>query len=108
MEIGDCRGDFDRARRLRDGPGRRTRPAIGRPRRGTVDSLGAVALEPEAELHAHLKMRHLAVGHMAADVGDLEPFDMAQALAGGADRLFHGIVDALAGRAVDFGDGIDM
>ena len=71
-----------------DGPGRRTRPAIGRPRRGTVDSLGAVALEPEAELHAHLKMRHLAVGHMAADVGDLEPFDMAQALAGGADRLF--------------------
>src|SRR3712207_7888458 len=62
---------------------------IRRPPRSTLfpyTTLFRSLLEAEADLERHLVVGDLAVGDVAADVGDLEPVDVAEGLARLGDR----------------------
>jgi hypothetical protein len=63
-------------------------------------------LEPEAELHRDLEVLDMVVDDLAADLGNLEPVEMAEGVAGSADGVLDGIVDALLGRPDDLGDAV--
>src|SRR6476469_1711203 len=68
--------------------------------------LPLLVLEAEADLHAHLEVLDGAVLGLAANLGDLEPVDVAQRLAGALDAVADGLVDAVGRRADDLGDAV--
>ena len=70
------------------------------PDRGTLtmragDAAVGSALQFEPDLHRHLKVAHVAVDDMAADLGDFEPVEIAQGLAGPRDPVADRLLDAL-------------
>src|SRR6476469_1142332 len=65
-----------------------------------------LVLEAEADLHAHLGVLDGAVLGLPADLGDLEPVDVAQRLAGALDAVADGLVDAVGRGADDLGDAV--
>src|SRR6266542_5347003 len=76
-------------------------------RRGRVGSgLGLVEAEPD--LHRDLEVADLAVLKVAADVGDLEPVEVAQGGARSGDAVAHRLVDRVRGGSHDLGDPVDV
>lgn len=65
-------------------------------------------LVAQAELHLHLIMLDLAVGDVAADAHDLDPFDIAQRFRCRGDAVLNRLVDAFSRAADDFRDAIDV
>src|SRR5690606_37263580 len=61
-------------------------------------------LEPETDLQTDLDVRDPALGELAADLGDLEPVEVAQGLRGSADAVADGLDHALRRGADDLGD----
>src|SRR5690606_5042600 len=84
-----------------------TRKPTGSCRRRT-DRRGASVLEREADPQRHLPVRDLAVGDMAARLGDLEPLDVADRLAGLGDGTLHGVVAARGRRAGELDELVDV
>src|SRR5229473_1255804 len=68
-----------------------------RPVRSAARALDRTAFETKPYLEGYLELR-LALGiHSSADVLDLEPFEIAQCLAGLFERVAHGLMNALFG-----------
>src|SRR5690625_465688 len=63
-------------------------------------------LEAEAHLQADLEMPDLAILHVSADLGDLEPVQVAQRFVRPPDGVADRIVDALCGGADDLSDSV--
>ena len=63
-----------------------------------------VVVEAEPDLHGDLEPPDCAVVQRAADVGHLEPVQVAQRPAGAPDAVADGVVDALARRPDDLSD----
>jgi hypothetical protein len=69
------------------------------------DGGGSVAVvEAEADLHRHLEPHDVTLVHRAADVGDLEPVEVAQRLRRPPDAAADRGVDAVRRRPDDLGD----
>src|SRR5919108_6605678 len=79
------------------------RPPDGRARRSA-----AVLLEPEADLQPDLEVLDVAVHDVAADLGDLEPVEVAQGAARARDRVADRRVDAVRRRSDDLADGVHV
>src|ERR1700712_5699393 len=69
---------------------------------------GLGVLEGEADLEGHLVVPDLAVLHVSADLGDLEPPDLAHRLRGALDGPLDRVVHALLGRPDDLGLPVDV
>src|SRR6185437_6789295 len=82
------------------------RCAKGSSRRSAPETL--LRLVAQAELHLHLVVIDLAVDDMAADLGHLEPFEIAQGFRGGVDAVADRLVEAAARAADNLGDAVDM
>src|SRR4249920_2777838 len=65
-------------------------------------------LEPETDLDDDLPVRHLAVREVAADLGHLEPVDVAQGLVRPRDGVADRVVHAVGRGAHDLGDAVDV
>src|SRR4051812_48434845 len=74
---------------------------------GGIPGVRSVVLEAEAELEADLEVLDGVVLDLAADLGDLEPVEVAQRLRRPLDAVADGLVDALGGRPDDLGDAVD-
>src|SRR6185437_8048694 len=85
-----------------EGATRRDNPACAAARRAGSSGV----FEAEADLHADLVVVDLVVDDVAADLGDLEPVEVTQGLAGAGDAVGDGLVDALLGGANDLRDAV--
>src|SRR3954453_8819491 len=65
-------------------------------------------LDPEADLHLHLKVGNLSVDDLAAHGRDLEPVEVADGLRGARDTVADRLVHAVRAGADDFGDAVGL
>src|SRR5690349_9363125 len=79
-------------------------PWLGRLRRVSP----RLRLIAEAEFHRDLVVRDTAVLDVAAQLGDLEPIEVADRLARHSNGLVDGVFDALVGGADNLADRIDV
>src|SRR5688500_15395810 len=77
-----------------------------RPRDTRTPGTWLLVLEAEADLHADLEVLDDPVLGLSADLGDLEPVDVAQGLAGALDAVADRLVDAVGRGADDLRDAI--
>src|SRR6476659_3268457 len=66
------------------------------------------ALEAEPALEADLEVPDLAVGDVPADLGDLEPVEVAQRPARAGHAVADRRIDAVGGRPDDLGDAVHV
>src|SRR3954468_1310687 len=70
--------------------------------------MASVFLQAEAELQPHLEVVDPAVADVAADLGDLEPVEVAERPARARDRVADRGGDAVGRRPHDLADGVDV
>src|SRR5690349_13750779 len=89
---------------------RRSFVAPSRPSCSCIASVMASSrlVQPETDLDRDLPVGHLTVGEVAADLGHLEPVDVAQSLVRPAHGVADGVVDAVRRGAHDLGDAVDV
>src|SRR5579872_6431597 len=75
-------------------------------RRSAPEAL--LRLVSQAELHLYLVVIDLAVDDVAADLGHLEPFEIAKRFRRSVDAVADRLVEAAARAADDLGDAVDM
>src|SRR5436305_9804042 len=75
-------------------------------RRISARSITSIALDAEADAEGHLEAADVAALDGASDAADLEPVEVADRLGRGGHAVADRLVDALAGRADDFGDAV--
>src|SRR5256886_17124130 len=77
-------------------------------RRPPAQFLRGRLLQLEPDLEGHLEMADRAVGDVPADLGDLEPVQLAQRRSGPADRVADGLLDRVRRGPDDLGDAVGV
>src|SRR3954470_2598335 len=93
---GSWRGDLGAVRPARAAGARGGRRVSG----------GSAVFEAEADLHTDLVVVDLVVDQVTADLGDLEPVEVPQGLAGPGEAVGDRLVQALLGRTNDLRDPV--